>query len=168
MKITIIQGDITKVKADTIVNAVNSQLVRGGGVDYAIHEAAGPELQNELNEIKKTRFPNGLPIGGAIFTKPYNIPVKIIIHTVGPRYYSNDIGLLKNSYVNSLKIAEENNCKSVAFPAIATGAYGIPIDKSAEIVKDVLEDYKSKIIDEVILVLRSYEDFKVYNNSFNV
>lgn len=169
MKISIIQSDITKIKVDAIVNAANSYLFRGGGVDNAIHQAAGPDLQKELNEIKKTRFQNGLPIGEAVATKAYNLKengVKIIIHTVGPVYLKNDINLLKYCYINSLKIAEANNCKTIAFPAISTGVYEVPIEKSAEVVKDVLENYKSDIIQEVILVLFEKWDLKVYDKIF--
>ena len=168
MKISIIQGDITKVKADAIVNAANSHLVKGGGVDNAMHMAAGPDLQKELNEIKRIRFPKGLPIGEAIKTKAYDIPAKILIHTVGPRFYKDDIDLLKNCYINSLKLAEENLCKSIAFPAISTGAYGVPIEKSAQIVKDVLSNYKSDIIEGIILVLLDEQDFKAYNDLFKL
>jgi O-acetyl-ADP-ribose deacetylase (regulator of RNase III) len=167
MKISIIQGDITKINADALVNSTNTYLVRGSGVDGKFHDAAGPELFKELQEIKQTRFPKGLPVGEAISTKHYNLKSKIIIHTLGPRYYLDDLNLLKNCYINSLKIAEENNCRSIAFPSIGTKAHGIPIEKSAEIVKDVMESYKSDIIEEVILVLFNKEDFEVYNKILN-
>ena len=164
MKISIIKGDITKIKADAIVNAagVGFGTMVGGGVTGAIRMAAGPELLKECAELSK-KYPNGIPTGEATFTKAYNLPVKIIIHTVGPRYYSDSIDKLKNCYVNSLKIAEENNCKSISFPAISTGAYGCPIEKSAQIVKEILDDYKSDIIEEVILVLFRNIDFEIYN-----
>lgn len=166
MKITIIKGDITKVQVDAIVNAANSQLVAGGGVDGAIHRAAGSELQKECLEIKRTLYPDGLPVGEAVYTKAYNLPAQIVIHTVGPRYYSQELSLLKNCYVNSLKIAEENNCSSIAFPSISTGAYGAPINETIKIVKEVLENYKSNVIKEVVLVLFSEEDYQVYNKFF--
>lgn len=166
MKITIIKGDITKVKADAIVNAANSQLIKGGGVDCAIHRVAGPELQKECLEIKRTRFANGLPVGEAIYTKAYNLPSKFVIHTVGPRYYSQELRLLKNCYLNSLKIAEENNCSSIAFPSISTGAYGVPINEAIKIVKGVFDNYSSDIIQEIILVLYNEDDFEVYKKSF--
>ncbi|VVB77945.1 [Protein ADP-ribosylglutamate] hydrolase [uncultured archaeon] len=162
MKISIIQGDLTKVKADAIVNSANTYLVRGSGVDGAIHNAAGSKLQDELNEIKRIRYPKGLPVGEAVKTNAYNLPSKIIIHTLGPRYYSEDINLLRNCYINSLKVAEDNNCKSIAFPSIGTRAHGVPIEKAVEIVKDVFKDYKSDIIEEVIFVLFDKNDLGIY------
>jgi O-acetyl-ADP-ribose deacetylase (regulator of RNase III) len=163
MKIIILKGDITKVKADAIVNAAHHTLMGGGGVDGAIHRTAGSELIEECIQLRKDKLPDGLKTGEAVVTKAYNLPAKIIIHTVGPRFYSDNLDLLKNCYINSLKLAEDNACKTIAFPAIATGAYGTPIEKSAEIVKDVLDNYKSNIIKEVILVLYSDEYFNVYN-----
>jgi len=167
MKISILQGDITKIKADAIVNAAHHTLMGGGGVDGAIHKAAGNELLKECIKLRNEKLPTGLQTGMAVATKGYNLPAKIIIHTVGPRYYSDDLNKLNNCYINSLKIAEENDCKSIAFPAIATGAYGTPIEKSAKIVKNVLESYDSKIIEEVILILFSEKDLKVYEKEFN-
>ena len=162
MKITILKGDITKVKADAIVNAANSGMLGGGGVDGAIRRAAGPGLQEECVKLRKDTIPNGLETGKTIITKAYNLPAKIIIHTVGPRYYSGNIDLLKECYSNCLKLAEENKCESIAFPAISTGAYGCPIEKSAEIVSEVLDNFKSEIIKEIILVLFDENDFNVY------
>ena len=169
-KITIIKSDITQVHADAIVNAagVGFGTMIGSGVTGAIRMAAGPELLKECTELRIKKYPNGIPTGEAIFTKAYNLEktnnVKIIIHTVGPRYYSGDINLLKNCYINSLRLAEENDCKTIAFPAISTGAFGCPIEKSAQIVKDVLENYpfKPEIIEEIILVLFKQEDFNIY------
>lgn len=168
MKISIVKGDITKIKSDAIVNAANSGMLGGGGVDGSIRRAAGPGLQEECVKLRKETIPNGLETGKAIITKAYDLPAKIIIHTVGPRYYSGNINLLKSCYTNSLKIAEENNCESIAFPAISTGAYGCPIEKSAEIVSEVLDNFKSEIIKEIFLVLFDEEDFVVYNKTFGV
>jgi len=167
MKISILQGDITKLEADAIVNAAHHTLMGGGGVDGAIHKNAGSELIEECIKLRNDKLPNGLATGEAVATKAYNLPAKIIIHTVGPRYYSDNLDLLKNCYINSLKLAEDNSCKSIAFPAIATGAYGTPIEKSAEIVKGVLGNYNSKIIEEVILVLFDKNDFEVYKKILN-
>ncbi len=166
--INILLGDITQVKADAIVNAANSGMLGGGGVDGAIREAAGKSLQEECIRLRKEEIPDGLKTGEAIQTKAYNLPAKIIIHTVGPKYYSEDINLLKNCYTNCLKLAEENNCESIAFPAISTGAYGCPIEKSAKIVKEVLNKYDFKVITEIKLVLFTKEDFGVYNKIFKV
>ncbi len=163
MKISILKGDITKIKADAIVNAANYTLLGGGGVDGAIHRVAGPQLMMECSELRKNRFQSGLPTGQAVATKAYGLNAKIIIHTVGPRYSREDISLLQECYMNSLRIAEEQGCKSIAFPAIATGAYGVPIEKSAEIVKEVLQDFTSEVIEEVVLVLFKEEDVIAYN-----
>ncbi len=157
IKIEVIQKDITKIKADAIVNAANKSLWGGGGVDGAIHRAAGPQL------LKECRTLNGCETSEAKITKGYNLPAKYVIHTVGPRYkHGEDINLLKRCYENSLKLAEENKCESIAFPAIATGAFGVPIEKSAEIVKEVVSKFTSDSIKKIIFVLYSDGDFDIY------
>lgn len=166
MQIKIIQGDIAKLEVDAIVNAANSSLLGGGGVDGAIHEASGPELLEECRKIRKTKYPKGLPTGEAVITKGYKLPAKYVIHTVGPVYQRDDINLLKNCYLNCLKIAEENNCTSIAFPAISTGVYAVPIELSAKIVKEALRNYKSKTIKEIMLVLYGSNDYTIYKNYF--
>ena len=160
LKVSIINGDITKVKADVIVNAANHSLLGGGGVDGVIHRAAGPQLLKECKEL------NGCETGEAKMTKAYNLNAKIIIHTVGPIYEKDDINLLKKCYVNSLRIAEINLYKTIAFPAISTGVYGVPIEESAKIVKEVLDSYKTIDSMEVILVLFSKSDFEAYKKMF--
>lgn len=164
--IQILKGDITKFPIDTIVNAANSSLLGGGGVDGAIHRGAGPELLEECKQIRKTKLPNGLPTGEAVITKAYNLPAKYVIHTVGPVYNRDDINLLKDCYINSLKLAEQNNCSSINFPAISTGVYGVPIEVSAKIAKEVLSEFKSDIIQEIGLVLFSDDDYSVYKKCF--
>jgi O-acetyl-ADP-ribose deacetylase (regulator of RNase III) len=170
VKISIILGDITKIKADAIINASGKHFgsVVGSGVDGAIFNNAGSELRKEAREVQSKQCPNGLEIGQAVITKGYNLPAKFIIHTLGPRYYSENINLLKNCYINCLRLAEEKNCSSIAFPAISTGAYGCPIEKSTEIVKEVLDNFKSEIIQEVILVLWKKEDYEVYKKYFQI
>ena len=165
VKINIIQGDITKISANCIINAANSSLMGGGGVDGAIHRAAGPELLKECKEIRKKYYPEGLPIGKAVYTKSYNLEsmgIKYIIHTVGPRAWRDSIELLRECYINSLRIAEKLNCKSIAFPAISTGAYGVSINDSIRIVRGVLKEFDSSIIKEIILVLYKQEDYEKY------
>jgi len=165
VNIQLILGDITKIKADAIVNAagVGFGNAIGGGVAGAIRRAAGDGLVKECQQLTKEKYPNGLPTGEAVVTKAYNLPAKFIIHTVGPRYYKEDISLLKKCYLDCLKLAEENKCASIAFPAISTGAYGCPIEKSAEIVKEVLNNFKSEIVQEIKLVLYGQENFEVYS-----
>ncbi len=162
-RIKIIKGDITKIKVDAIVNAANKTLLGGGGVDGAIHRAAGPKL---LEECKKL---GGCETGEAKITKGYNLPAKYVIHTVGPIWQGgeyNEEENLASCYKNSLKLAVENNIKSIAFPSISTGVYGFPIEKAAPIalreVKNFLE--KNKAIEQVIFVLFSETDFQIYQN----
>ena len=142
-------GDITKLKVDAIVNAANKTLLGGGGVDGAIHRAAGPEL------VKECRTLNGCLTGQAKATKAYNLPCKYVIHTVGPIYsgIEKDADDLANCYMNSLKLARELGVKSIACSAISTGVYGYPLDDATEIAvatvrkwMDENEDYDMDVI----------------------
>jgi len=166
-QIQIIKGDITKLKADAIINAANSSLLGGGGVDGAIHNAAGIGLIEECKRIRDEKFPSGLPTGQAVITKAYGLFSKFVIHTVGPVYNRDDINLLRNCYLNCLRLAEEYGCKSVLFPAISTGVYGVPIEISAKLVKDVLDKFESSIIDEIGLVLHNEPEYQVYRKYFD-
>jgi len=167
MKITILRGDITLLDVDVIVNAANRSLLGGGGVDGAIHRAAGPQLLDECLKIRKERYVQGLPTGSAVITIGFNLSTKYIIHTVGPIFGKDDVILLKDCYHNSLRLAEENDCETIAFPSISTGTYGVPITQAVKIVKKVLEDFTSKSIKEVLLIMYSEEDLKVYQETFN-
>jgi len=163
LRIKIIKDNITKIKADAIVNAANKTLMGGGGVDGAIHRAAGEKL---LQECKKL---GGCETGEAKITRGYNLNAKYIIHTVGPVWQGGgykESEQLANCYRNTLKLASKNKIKSIAFPSISTGAYGFPIEKAAVIafkeVKKFLEE--DKAIREVIFVLFSDQDLEIYQN----
>jgi O-acetyl-ADP-ribose deacetylase (regulator of RNase III) len=132
-KITLVQGDITKQAVDAIVNAANSSLMGGGGVDGAIHRAGGPAILEECKEIRANQYPDGLPTGRAVGTTGGDLPARWVIHTVGPVWTrSKDrSALLESCHSESLKIADEIGASAVAFPAISTGVYGYPVDDAA-------------------------------------
>src|SRR5262252_10818398 len=143
-RVTVVVGDITRQEVEAIVNAANSSLLGGGGVDGAIHRAGGPEILEECREIRRTRFPNGLPTGEAVITTGGKLPALYVIHTVGPIYGQHDgkeAELLANCYHNSLTLAVEKNVTSVAFPSIATGVYGYPRDEAARVSSRTIEKF---------------------------
>jgi len=130
-------GDITKEEVDAIVNAANSTLLGGGGVDGAIHDAGGPAILEECKKIRETQFPGGLPTGEAVMTNGGNLPAKYVIHTVGPIYGRNgerDAELLANCYRNCVELAAKHDLSSIAFPSISTGAFGYPKHEAARVV----------------------------------
>jgi len=140
--IRVIKGDITKVSADAIVNAANSSLLGGGGVDGAIHRAGGPEILEACREIIARQ--GGCKTGKAVITTAGRLPAKFVIHTVGPVWTGgskNEKELLKNCYLNSLKLAVKNNCQSIAFPNISTGIYGYPKDAAAVVAVKTVRDF---------------------------
>ena len=135
-RISIVKGDITEQTTDAIVNAANSSLMGGGGVDGAIHRRGGPEILEECKEIRRTKLPQGLPTGKAVITSGGNLKAKWVIHTVGPIWRGGNQGeaeLLTNAYRNSLQLATFKGLRTVAFPSISTGAYGYPIEKASKI-----------------------------------
>jgi len=166
MTIKIIEGDITELDVDAIVNSANRALLGGGGVDGAIHRVAGHELLDACLDIRKKMHVKGLPTGEAIITRGYNLPAKHVIHTVGPMIGKDDIKLLAQCYINCLKLADENGLKSIAFPSISTGLYGIPITAAAKIVHEVINEYDPKSVKEIIFVLHNEEDYRIYLKEF--
>ena len=135
-------GDITREAVDAIVNAANSSLLGGGGVDGAIHRAGGPAILAECRRIRETLYPGGLPTGEAVITTAGNLPAKHVIHTVGPIYGQNagrDAELLAACYENSIALAARHGLETIAFPAISTGVYGYPKDEAARVSRAAVE-----------------------------
>jgi O-acetyl-ADP-ribose deacetylase (regulator of RNase III) len=166
-KLELIKGDITEVEADAIVNAANSTLLGGGGVDGAIHSKGGPKILEECKRIRATEWPDGLPTGCAVITSGGNLKAKHVIHTVGPIWrggFYEEAKLLKQAYRSSLKLAVANGLKTVAFPSISTGAYGYPVEEASCIaigtVKEFLE--KEDKLEQVSFVLFSERNYEVY------
>ncbi len=142
MDITIQPGDITKIDADAVVNAANSTLLGGGGVDGAIHSAGGSQILAETKKLRETALPDGLPAGQAVATTAGNLPATWVIHTVGPVYSASEdrSSILASAYRESLKVAEEIGARSVAFPAISAGIYGWPMDDAARIAVETVAE----------------------------
>lgn len=163
-KITIRQGDITREEVDAIVNAANRSLLGGGGVDGAIHDAAGPEL------LKECRTLAGCETGEAKITAGYRLPAKFIIHTVGPVYghaRGRERDLLSNCYLNSLKLAGAKGLKTIAFPCISTGVYGYPQDQAARIAVETVKGYIKEnpdALQEIIFVTFRKSDYRIYES----
>lgn len=164
--VLVLQGDITQVNVDAIVNAANTTLLGGGGVDGAIHRAAGPELLEECRTL------GGCPTGEAKITKGYRLPAKFVIHTVGPVWNGGSHGedeLLASCYRNSLELAVKHGVRSIAFPSISTGAYRFPIERASLIavktVRQCLKEMKGS--DKVLFVCFSQRDFEIYQKLLN-
>jgi O-acetyl-ADP-ribose deacetylase len=147
-RVTALVGDLTEQPADAIVNAANSSLLGGGGVDGAIHRQGGPAILEACREIRRTRWPNGLPTGEAVATTAGKLPARQVIHTVGPVYGSHrgeEAALLAACYRNALRLADQLLLRSIAFPAISTGVYGYPQEEAAPVVSRAL----CKALDEL-------------------
>jgi O-acetyl-ADP-ribose deacetylase (regulator of RNase III) len=163
MKIELIKGDITKVEADAIVNAANSSLLGGGGVDGAIHRAGGKQILEECIEIRNKQ--GKCKTGEAVVTTAGNLPAKYVIHTVGPVWNGDEekgSKLLANCYYNSLKLAESLKVKTFAFPNISTGIYRFPKELAAKIAIDEVKNFTSEIIEKVIFVCFDDENEEIY------
>jgi len=154
VRITLVRGDITEQRVDAIVNAANSSLLGGGGVDGAIHRRGGPEILAECRRLRETRYPEGLPTGQAVATTAGRLPARWVIHTVGPVYSTREdrSHLLASCYTTSLAVADELGAATVAFPAISTGAFGWPMESAAESALDAVRRAETAVA-EVRFVL---------------
>jgi len=166
-RVVVTVGDITRQAVAAIVNAANSSLMGGGGVDGAIHRAGGPSILDECREIRRSRYAGGLPTGEAVITTAGNLPASHVIHTVGPVYGDHggrEPELLAACYKNSLALAAHHNLTSIAFPAISTGIYGYPRSEAAAIASQSIQQFlaANDVITEVRLVFFQPDDMEVF------
>lgn len=169
-RIEVIQGDITAIEVDVVVNAANSSLLGGGGVDGAIHRKGGKDILEDCRKIVARQ--GGCKTGQAVITTAGNLPARYVVHTVGPVWNDgskNEPELLKDCYINSLQLAVENNCKTIAFPNISTGIYCFPKDKASVISVTAVIDFLSKneSIEKVIFVCFDGENYQLVQNQLN-
>lgn len=169
----LVKGDITEQSVDAVVNAANSSLMGGGGVDGAIHRRGGPAILDACKNIREEQFPDGLPVGEAVVTTAGDLPAKHVIHTVGPRWKGgskNEKQLLANAYRHSLAQARSHDLKTVAFPSISTGAYGYPLKEAAAVaLGTVLQELRRNphALEEVRFVLFSDSDLSTYQQALD-
>jgi O-acetyl-ADP-ribose deacetylase len=163
-QISLVRGDITQQAADAIVNAANSSLLGGGGVDGAIHKAGGPAILQECKKMRSERYPDGLPVGEAVATTAGDLPARWVIHTVGPRYGIDDPApeLLAKCHTSALAVADDLGARSIAFPAISTGVYGYPVSEAADVAIEAVRNTQTSV-EEIAFVLfddDAYREFK--------
>ena len=166
-RVLIAVGDITKQTVDVIVNAANSSLLGGGGVDGAIHQAGGPEIREQCEEIRRAKYRDGLPTGEAVLTTGGRLPARYVIHTVGPIYgreSGREAELLAACYTNSLLLANEQSLSSIAFPAISTGIYGYPPAEAAAVSSQAIKTFMASntSIKEVRLIFFKASDMDAF------
>lgn len=164
MRIELISGDITEQAVDAIVNAANSTLMGGGGVDGAVHRKGGPDILEECKRIRADRYPDGLPTGQAVATTAGRLPARWVIHTVGPVFSRSEdrSRLLASCHNESLRVADELGAATVAFPAISTGVYGYPLELAAPVAIGAVRDAETRV-EQVRFVLfdqAAYEAFE--------
>ena len=166
-RVLVLIGDITRQNVDAIVNAANSTLLGGGGVDGAIHRVGGPRILEQCQQIRKTMYPKGLPTGEAVITTAGDLPAQYVVHTVGPIYGRNngsESELLAACYHNSLLLALKHSISSIAFPAISTGAYGYPRSEAAAVSSEAIKEFlaRDKFLREVRLVFFLEREARVF------
>ncbi|MCD2188771.1 O-acetyl-ADP-ribose deacetylase [Actinomycetospora soli] len=165
-RITLVQGDITTQEVDAVVNAANSGLLGGGGVDGAIHRRGGPEILAECRQLRATSLPDGLPTGQAVATTAGKLPARHVIHTVGPVHATSEdrSELLAGAYRESLRVADELGARTVAFPAISAGVYGWPMDDAARIAVGTVESTRTAV-EEVRFVLFGDDAYQAFTRA---
>jgi O-acetyl-ADP-ribose deacetylase len=165
--ITLVRGDITEQSVDAIVNAANSSLLGGGGVDGAIHRRGGPEILAECRRLRASQYGKGLPTGRAVATTAGRLPARWVIHTVGPVHSANEdrSELLASCYRESLRVAAELGAKTVAFPAISTGIYGWPMDDGARIAVTTVREAAAPGVEEVRFVLFGEHAYQLFEEA---
>lgn len=163
MRVNFVHGDITEQDVDALVNAANSSLLGGGGVDGAIHRRGGPEILRECRRLRETAYPDGLPVGAAVATTAGRLPARWVIHTVGPVYAKSEdrSGQLASCYREALRVADELGARTVAFPAISTGIYRYPLDEAAQIAVETVRAAETGVTEArfVLFDLRAYDAF---------
>ena len=166
MRIELVRGDITDQRVDAIVNAANSSLLGGGGVDGAIHRRGGPDILAECKRVRAERWPEGLPTGRATATAAGRLPAKWVIHTVGPVHSKSEdrSHLLASCHLEALKAADELGAKTVAFPAISTGIYGYPIELAAPVAINAVKAADTRV-EEVRFVLFDDESYRAFERA---
>jgi O-acetyl-ADP-ribose deacetylase (regulator of RNase III) len=169
-KVSVVIGDITRQEVDAVVNAANRELAGGSGVNGAIHKAGGAEIYRFCEELRATKYPDGLPAGQSAITAGGKLPAKWIIHTVGPKYAQHDgkeAELLASCYRTALELAESHKLESVAFPAISTGVYGYPPEEAAKVASQAVQSsLKSlKSIQEIRFVFFSERELKIFKKN---
>jgi O-acetyl-ADP-ribose deacetylase len=162
----LVRGDITEQEVDAVVNAANSSLMGGGGVDGAIHRKGGPAILEACKRIRAERYPEGLPTGRAVATTAGNLPARWVIHTVGPVYAKREdrSGLLASCHVESLRVADELGARTIAFPAISTGVYGYPVEEAASVAVEAVRTADTRV-KEVRFVLFDQATHQVFSRA---
>jgi O-acetyl-ADP-ribose deacetylase (regulator of RNase III) len=165
-RLVILQGDLTEQDADAIVNAANSSLLGGGGVDGAVHRRGGPEILAECKELRRTRYLDGLPTGQAVATTAGTLPSRWVIHTVGPVFSRSEdrSALLASCHVESLRVADELGARTVALPAISTGVYGYPLELAAPVAIEAVRSTETRV-EEVRFVLFGRESCEAFDRA---
>jgi O-acetyl-ADP-ribose deacetylase (regulator of RNase III) len=169
-RIIVLTGDITKIEVDAVVNAANSKLLGGGGVDGAIHREGGPDIIEECREIRKSTYPSGMPAGNSVITTGGYLPADYVIHTVGPVWHGGKKGeriILESAYLSSLTLAASEHIDTIAFPAISTGIYSYPKVEAAQVAYKTVTEYlnENKKPEKVYFVFFSSSDMDLFLKS---